>query len=145
MGAFYFVQEEGIMCHLPLVRITIRGMKKHRTRKFLRLLVLFAADIILFSFVNPTNAYALVIIVGFVLVSLTLYALIDFLLVVAERIAPFSLHTKRRIALASTIVLSLLLAMQSIGQLTVKDVLAVIPLLAVLAFYFSYATARKAE
>lgn len=117
----------------------------HRKRKLIRLLVLFVADALFFSFVNPQNVYAVVIIVGFVLLALTLYALIDFLLVLAERIVPFSLETKKRIALASTLVLTLLIAMQSIGQLTGKDILAVIPLIIVLSFYFSYMSSSKAR
>lgn len=117
----------------------------HRTQKLVRLLALFVADALFFSLVNPENVYAVVIIVGFVLLALTLYALIDFLLALAERVVPFSQHAKKRIALASTLVLTLLIAMQSIGQLTGKDVLAVIPLIVVLSFYFSYMTAGKAK
>jgi len=120
-------------------------MKKHHKRKLLRLAVLFVADALFFSLVNPQKVYAVVIIVGFVLLGLTIYALLDFLLALAERIVPFSLHTKKRIALAATLVISLLIAMQSIGQLTVKDILAVIPLVIVLSFYFSYLSSDKAK
>lgn len=124
--------------------VTIELMKKHTKQKLLRLAMLFVADALFFSLVNPNKVYAVVIIVGFALLALTIYAPIDFLLALAERIVPFSLHTKKRIALATTLVLSLLIAMQSIGQLTIKDVLAVIPLVIVLSFYFSYLSTKKA-
>ena len=120
-----------------------KGMKSHRKRKLLTLGALFVADGLFFSLVNPNNVYAAVIILGFLLLALTIYALLDFLLALAERIVPFSPITKKRIALATTMVVSLLLAMQSIGQLTPKDILAVIPLVIVLSFYFSYLTAKK--
>jgi hypothetical protein len=104
----------------------------------LKLTALFVIDALFFSLVNPIQSHAVVIFIGFLLLVITLYVLIDFLLAVSERIIPFSSHTKRRMALASTLVLALLIAMQSIGQLTVKDVLAVIPLVVVLSVYFSY-------
>jgi hypothetical protein len=113
-------------------------VKQHTKRKLFRLAALFIFDALFFSLVNPIQTHAAVVFVGFALLVLTLYVLIDFLLAVSERIIPFSPHTKRRMALATTLVLSLLIAMQSIGQLTVKDVLAVIPLIIVLSVYFSY-------
>jgi hypothetical protein len=113
-------------------------MKKHAKQKLVRLGALFVFDALFFSMINPVQAYAVVIIVGYLLLIITLYVLIDFLLAVSERIIPFSPHTKRRIALATTLVLALLIAMQSIGQLTPKDVLAVVPLIIVLSVYFSY-------
>lgn len=106
--------------------------------KLYKLMGLTAADITFFSFINPIKAYAFVIIVGFALLVLTIYVLIDFLLLLGERIIPLSMRTKRRIALAMTMVIGLLIAMQSIGQLTYKDILAVIPLVIVMSFYFSY-------
>jgi hypothetical protein len=113
-------------------------VKQHTKRKLTKLAALFVVDILFFSLVNPIQSHAVVIFVGYLLLVITLYVLIDFLLAVSERIIPFSPHTKRRMALASTLVLALLIAMQSIGQLTVKDVLAVIPLVIVLSVYFSY-------
>jgi hypothetical protein len=113
-------------------------VKQHTKRKLIRLAALFIFDALFFSLVNPIQTHAVVIFVGYVLLVLTVYVLIDFLLALSERIIPFSHRTKRRMALATTLVLSLLIAMQSIGQLTVKDVLAVIPLIIVLSIYFSY-------
>ena len=120
-------------------------LKPHAKRKLIELGALFVLDAVFFSMVNPVQAYAVVIIVGFLLLVVTLYVLIDFILAVSERIIPFTPHTKRRMALATTLVLSLLIAMQSIGQLTVKDVLAVIPLVIVLSVYFSYMLKNQAK
>lgn len=120
-------------------------LKPHAKRKLIELAALFIIDGVFFSLVNPVQAYAVVIVVGFLLLVVTLYVLIDFLLAVSERIIPFSPHTKRRMALATTLVLSLLIAMQSIGQLTVKDVLAVVPLIVVLSVYFSYMLKKQTK
>jgi hypothetical protein len=117
----------------------------HAKRRLIRLLLLFVVDVTFFSLINPVKAYAVVIIIGYVLLVMTLYVLIDFLLALGERIIPFSHSTKRRIAQATTLVLGLLIAMQSIGQLTPKDVLAVIPLIIVLSLYFSYMFRRSPQ
>lgn len=119
-------------------------MKKHTKRKLTQLGALFVLDGVFFSLINPVQAYAVVIAAGFLLLIVTLYTLIDFLLAVGERIIPFSSRTKRRIALAITLVSALLLAMQSIGQLTTKDILAVAPLVIVLSVYFSYLFRKQA-
>jgi hypothetical protein len=120
-------------------------MNKHTKRKLTRLGALFVLDTLFFSLVNPTKTYAVVIIVGFLLLTITIYVLIDFILAVSERIIPFSAHAKRRMALALTLVLSLLLALQSIGQLTTKDVLAIVPLAIVLSVYFSYVLKKSSK
>ena len=120
-------------------------LKPHAKRKLIELSVLFVLDCIFFSTVNPVQAYAVVIVVGFLLLVLTLYILIDFLLAVSERVIPFSHHTKHRMALATTLVLALLIAMQSIGQLTVKDIMAVVPLIIVLSVYFSYMLKKQTK
>jgi hypothetical protein len=114
-------------------------------RKLIELGGLFVIDAVFFSMVNPIQAHAFVIVIGYGLLVVTLYFLIDFLLAVSERIIPFSHHTKRRMALATTLVAALLIAMQSIGQLTVKDVLAVIPLIVVLSVYFSYMLKKQVK
>jgi hypothetical protein len=118
------------------------NIKSHRTRKLIRLVILFIGDSLFFSLINPTNVYSVVLIIGFILLALTIYAMIDFLLQLADRIVPFRQYTKKRVALAVTLVLSLLIAMQSIGQLTSKDILATVPLVIVLSFYFSYMTRK---
>lgn len=109
-----------------------------RYRKAGWLAGLLLVDGLFFSLVNPRQAHAFVIIIGFGLVVVTLYALFDLLLALAERIVTFSARTRRRLRDSLTMLLALLLAMRSIGQLTVKDILAIIPLVLLLAFYLSY-------
>ena len=69
---------------------------------------------------------------------LTWYLLLDLLLGLAERVVTFSPRARRRWQDALTMLGGLLLAMQSIGQLTLKDMLVIIPLVVILAFYLSY-------
>lgn len=111
---------------------------KLRSKKLGYLAALVVLDGLFFSLIDPRRAPALVIIVGFALVVATWYVLIDLLLGLAERVVTFSPRARRRWQDSLTMLGGLLLAMQSIGQLTAKDLLAIVPLVAVLAFYLSY-------
>lgn len=117
-------------------------MRKH-FKDFGRVLALLVVDSIFFSAINPAKAYALVVIVGFGLLVLTIYAVIDLLLLLVVRIVPLSDLLRKRILTSGTMLLGLLIAMQSIGQLTVKDMFALVPLVLVLGFYLSYQTKQK--
>jgi hypothetical protein len=113
-------------------------MKRYYSHKFARILALFIIDGLFFGLVDPRRTYALTIIVGFGLLVLTIYVLVDMLLGLLERIVTFPVMTRHRLHTGITMLLGLLIAMQSIGQLTVKDLLAIIPLVLVAAFYLSY-------
>jgi len=113
-------------------------MKSHRTRRFIRLGALFVADTLFFGLIDPTKAYALVIIVGFGLLVLTIYMIVDLLLALLERVVMFPVMTRHRLHTSITMLVALLIAMQSIGQLTTKDLFAIVPLTLVAAFYLSY-------
>jgi len=109
-------------------------------RKIVRLIALLLADSLFFTLIDPTKAYAIVDIIGLLMLIVTIYVGIDLLLVLMERLINLSLRSRKRVLNASTSLLALLIAMQSIGQLTVRDMLAIVPLILVLAFYFSYQT-----
>jgi len=113
-------------------------MKRYYTHKLVRILALLVIDGIFFGLIDPRKAYALTIIIGFGLLVLTIYTLVDLLLGLLERIVTFPAMTRHRLHTSITMLLGLLIAMQSIGQLTVKDLLAIIPLVLVAAFYLSY-------
>jgi hypothetical protein len=112
-------------------------MRKHY-KKIGRLLAVLVIDGLFFSLINPQKTHSVIIIVGFGLLVLTVYLGIDLLLGLLQRVMSFSAATRRRLQDASTMLIALLLAMQSIGQLTIRDLLALIPLVLVLAFYLSY-------
>ena len=106
--------------------------------KLLRIAALLLVDSIFFGAINPRDTLAIVIVVGFALLVVTIYTIVDLLLVVAERVVRFKERTRHRILLSVTAVTGMLIAMQSIGQLTPRDVLAIVPLVLVGAFYVSY-------
>lgn len=110
----------------------------HKYRKPIYVTLALVVDSVFYGLINPRTAYAVVIIVGFGLLVATLYLIIDLLLALAERAVPFSAMTRHRLHVSTTMLLALLIAMQSIGQLTLKDLAAIVPLVLVAAFYTSY-------
>lgn len=103
---------------------------------FWRISGLLAADLLLFGTTDPGTVPSYLLIVGFILMSATLYYLLDGLLALA-RLYGFPIRRRRRVLRALALSLSGVLALQSIGQLSVKDVLILAPLTALAYFYLT--------
>lgn len=101
-------------------------------------LVLLVLDSLFFSMTNPNKVPSVMLIVGFLLVALSLYALLRLLLAGLSFYGlPVRSHGKR-VALLLAISGSLAIALQSLGELTARDVL-VLGLLSIIAYvYTSY-------
>ncbi len=120
-------------------------MKSHRIRKFMQLSALFVLDVLFFGLIDPAKAYAVVVIVGFGLLVATVYVIVDFLLLLIEKLAVITPMARKRLLSGATMLFALLVAMQSIGQLTVKDMFAIVPLVVVVAFYLSYQSRQNSK
>lgn len=101
-------------------------------------MALVLVDCLYYGLINPTKAYALVVVGGFALLIVNIYVGMTLLLMLVRRVVPLSIAVQRRVRAFTTAILGVLMAMQSIGQLTVKDLLALVPLVVVLLFYLSY-------
>lgn len=101
-------------------------------------LVLLVADGLFFTLTNPNAVPSSILIVGFVLFALSLYGLLRLLLAgMAFYGVPVNRHSKR-IALVLGLCGSVAIALQSLGELTARDLL-VLSLLSVIAYvYTSY-------
>lgn len=122
---------------------------RHHILQSVRLRALAAfcgADILFFSLVNPSHGSSLLVIVGCLLLIITIYLglrlILDLLGVV---VVPMRQPVKQRIAGIITFLVSFILIMQSIGQLSMHDVLAVVPLVIVVYFYLSYTTKKQSH
>jgi hypothetical protein len=83
------------------------------------------------------------IILGSLLTALTIYFI---LLALTRLLAVFfimSKRTQRRFAIFITLILMFLLLMQSIGQLSLRDILAIVPLMVILYIYLTYISKPK--
>jgi hypothetical protein len=107
-----------------------------------RLAAFLVADGLLMGLTDPLKLPSIVIILGFLLVMGTVYEGLRLLLSAINSWLPLGADRIRRLALVCSGLATAILAMQSIGQLTVKDVGALLPLLVVLYFYFSYNAKR---
>jgi hypothetical protein len=100
--------------------------------------ILVLADGLFFGITNPARVPSAVLIIGFVLVALTMYGVLRLLLAIAAFYGlPMASHGKR-VALFIGIAGAIALALQSLGELSPRDVV-VLALLSVLAYvYVSY-------
>lgn len=109
---------------------------------FWRIGGLLAADILLFGTTDPKSTLSFMLIVGFLLLSATVYYLLDALLSFTK-LYGLPLRHKRRVLRTSTMTVCGLLALQSIGQLSLRDILILGPLTALMYFYVAYSKASR--
>ena len=106
-------------------------------------LVLVAADALFFTTTNPNKVASSVLIVGFVLVALTIYGLLRVMLAAAAFYGLPLKNRGRRIALLSGISTAIGVALQSLGELTLRDVIVLILLTGLVYVYTSYGRDQK--
>lgn len=109
------------------------------------LVLLLAMDVVFFCGANPTNSSSLTVIIGCVLLAATAYSLLLRLARVLTAFVPMAERSQRRLTLFVTLLLMFLVLMQSIGQLSVRDVFIVVPLLALCYAYMSYISGRQKD
>lgn len=106
---------------------------------------LLAADIVFFSLINPLNSNSFMIIIGCLLTALTIYVVLRALTRLLAVFITMSQRTQRRFAIFTTLLLMFLLLMQSIGQLSLRDIIAIVPLMVVLYIYLTYTSRTRAR
>jgi hypothetical protein len=120
----------------------MNGFKVTHHTHFWYALAVLIADVIFFSSINASQIAPFVLIIGFALLVLTCYILIYVLLSIA-RLYGLPVRYKQRLALYLSGVIGLVVALQSIGELTPRDVLVLLPLATLGYIYAVYTTARK--
>ena len=101
------------------------------------LIALLLGGMIFFSVTNPSDSQPAVLMAGFALILGILYSalrLISRLFNLAERMRP---GQHKGLLFTGTVLPVLLLALQSLGQLTVRDVVTLVVLFVVAHFYVS--------
>jgi hypothetical protein len=109
-----------------------------RSRKRWPIAALAIADLAVFGVTSPHSAPSIVLFIGFLLLAVSFYVLLlgALKLVAWYGVSP-GRHRKRFIRLM-TGVFSGLVALQSIGELSTRDVLVVLPLALLAYLYLSY-------
>lgn len=113
-----------------------RIMKKYlvniKTWSFISILVL---DGLFFGLTNPSKSNSFLLIVGFILFGLTTYLVIYCLFRI---LLVLGIKTKFRqpLTIYSSLVITLLVVLQSLGQLSIRDTLVTLLIAAIGCFYF---------
>ena len=109
-----------------------------RHTRFWQGIALLAADTFFFSSTNPSKVVSIILMLGFLLLTATLYYLVG-LALSAGRLYGLSFgRHHRRFALFATGAVAGMLALPSIGELSVRDALVLVPLALVLYIYLGY-------
>jgi hypothetical protein len=96
------------------------------------------ANFAYFSLINPVRSKSWVVFGGFILLAIDLFLLFRLSLYITGRLAGRQSLGRNRIAVLATTVVIVLLALQSIGQLSVRDAFAVLCVGIIFLFYSSY-------
>ena len=104
--------------------------------------VILLADVMLFAGTDATKVPSFVVFVGFLLLVATLYVLIYGLLGLS-RVYGLPLKHKQQLSVYLTAVVGSLVALQSIGELSGRDVLVLLPLSIIGYVYSAYARSNR--
>lgn len=110
-----------------------------------RCIALFVADCLVFSFVNPAKASAPWLIIGYILLGLTLLSLLNLAAMVLKTYGKHPYALGRRLFRYVGVVAIALIGLQSIGQLTTRDVVTLLPMALIAYIYFSYSKKATTE
>lgn len=109
---------------------------------FWRLSGLLLADFVVFGTSNPDDTASFMLIVGYLLLCVTLYYLLDGVLSLG-RFYGVPLKHKKRFLRTAVLVLAGVIALQSIGQLSSRDVMVLVPLTSLFYLYVAYTRAGR--
>lgn len=109
------------------------------------IVALLAIDAVFFTRTDAQRVTSVTLIVGFLLLSVTIYLCLRRLAAVGRLYGlSFGRH-ERRFALFGTGVIAVLIGLQSMGELSRRDIFLGLPLLAALYLYFSYGRGRSSR
>ena len=114
---------------------------KHQLRKHIKrwpIALVLGLDAAFFGFTDPSRVAAAMVMVGFGLFVANLYMVMSAFIGIAGWYGvSFGSHA-RRVAAVATGVISGAVALQSVGQLSVRDIIVVLPFAVILYMYTSY-------
>lgn len=108
------------------------------TKHLVLVLGLLILNIVGFTLINPLNSPSIMLFLGFGLLAADFFLMFYVLTRITQKIFGRPRHSARRVASILTGVVIVLLALQSIGQLSVRDTIAVSLVCCLVYFYLSY-------
>jgi hypothetical protein len=134
------MQRFAIIRGMNLVQKALRYAKK---RSVLYFAGVVALDMVFFSGTDPSKVAAPWLIVGYVLAVATLYWLVRAFVAFLGLYSKPLRRQKKRFTKVLTLTGAILLAMQSVGQLSVRDIAMIVPLALLSYFYFTYGRSKR--
>lgn len=113
-------------------------MKELLIRHRVKWIVLLLTNVLYFSLVNPDGSKSLVLFGGFLLLGFDLFLVFKLSLYVVGKLTGKPSLARNRVVGLATLTVVILLALQSIGQLSVRDAIAVVCVGVIFLFYSSY-------
>ena len=108
-------------------------------------LIVSLLDITFFGLTTPSSANSVTVIAGALLLGAGTYVWLGLLVRLIAAFYPMALNVQRRVLIFLTLLSLSLVLMQSIGQLSGRDVLTLLPFAIALYAYISYATVRTTQ
>lgn len=108
------------------------------THRLWFVIVLLALDSAFFTLTDANKVTSVALILGFLLLATTLYLCLSRLVSLARVYGLPLSHHQRRFAVFGTVIIGGVIALQSMGELTIRDLLVVLPLGVLLYAYLSY-------
>lgn len=106
---------------------------------------LIAADCLVFTLIDPRTASATWLFIGFSMLAVTIYSIGVLIARSLQAYGSGVYATARRFARYAALTGIFLIGMQSIGQLTVRDLVTLLPFAVILYIYLSYGRRQAAE
>jgi hypothetical protein len=113
-------------------------MNFNKSRQLYVLGLVLVLNIGFFSLVNPVLASSPLLAAGFLLLSVDIYLLVRLLLLGLRLLRGRSISHEGRTAFAISATCVLLVALQSIGELSARDGIAMVLIAVIVMFYVSY-------
>jgi Ca2+/Na+ antiporter len=113
-------------------------MKLFLSRRLQFITAIVISNLLFFSFVNPVESNSPLLAVGFLLLSLDIYLIVRTILMAVRLVRNQKSQPDRRIVFLVTATCVLLLALQSIGELSVRDGVALAMIAIIVMFYLSF-------
>jgi hypothetical protein len=120
----------------------MKTIKIIRLKRFWQVLAIIVIDAVFFTETNASSVAPIVLVLGFVLLMLTSYELLYGLLSLAK-IYGLPVRHKHHLSLYLSAVMAVVIALQSIGELTARELIVLIPLVVLVYIYSVYLVAHN--
>ena len=110
--------------------------------RFRAVILLIGIDGFFFGALNPNSSSSFIIITGCIVLAASLYVLSSAAISLLASVGIVRRASAKRLSVSLALFLAFIVLMQSIGQLSLRDVFALVPFACVLYFYSAYISTR---